>query len=55
MGPVHSQKDWQERRDPWLTQRVDAGWQTEDYQITEPGWAWQNGFWSGPNNTGKWE
>ena len=38
-----------------LTHRIDAGWQTKDYQITEPGWTWQNGFWSGPDNTGKWE
>jgi sugar/nucleoside kinase (ribokinase family) len=38
-----------------LTKRIEAGWQTKDLKIDEPGWKNERGFWVGPNNRGKWE
>jgi len=38
-----------------LTRRIEAGWKTKELQINENGWKFENGFWVGPNNSGKWE
>jgi len=38
-----------------LTRRIEAGWKTKEMQINENGWKLKNGFWVGPDNSGKWE
>lgn len=35
-----------------LTRRIEAGWQTKEMKIDEPGWRLENGFWIGPNDRG---
>ncbi len=36
-----------------LTKRIEAGWQTKDLQIEEPGWKKEGQFWAGPDNRGQ--
>ena len=38
-----------------LTRRIQAGWKTKEMQINESGWKYENSFWVGPDNSGKWE
>jgi sugar/nucleoside kinase (ribokinase family) len=38
-----------------LTKRIESGWKTKELKITEDGWKFENGFWVGPDNNGKWE
>ena len=38
-----------------LTRRIESGWKTKDLKIDEVGWKYEHGFWTGPNNRGKWE
>ncbi len=38
-----------------LTKRIQAGWKTKELKIDADGWKLENGFWIGPDNSGKWE
>jgi sugar/nucleoside kinase (ribokinase family) len=38
-----------------LTRRIEAGWKTKEMKIIEDGWKYENDFWVGPDNSGKWE
>ncbi|MEO0293468.1 MAG: carbohydrate kinase family protein [candidate division WOR-3 bacterium] len=38
-----------------LTRRINSGWKTKKMEIREEGWRFENGFWVGPCNFGKWE
>jgi sugar/nucleoside kinase (ribokinase family) len=38
-----------------LTRRIEVPWKTKEMQINENGWKLENGFWVGPDNSGKWE
>jgi sugar/nucleoside kinase (ribokinase family) len=38
-----------------LTRRIEAGWKTKEMQINTDGWKYENNFWVGPDNSGKWE
>ncbi len=38
-----------------LTRRIEAGWKTKELKIDADGWKFENGFWVGPDNNGKWE
>lgn len=38
-----------------LTKRIEAGWKTKELKIDTDGWKFENGFWVGPDNRGKWE
>jgi sugar/nucleoside kinase (ribokinase family) len=38
-----------------LTKRIQAGWETKELKIDADGWKLENGFWVGPDNSGKWE
>jgi hypothetical protein len=39
----------------YLTKRIEDGWQTKPMTIDEQGWNFENGFWVGPGNKGKWD
>ena len=39
----------------YLTKRIEDGWQTKPMTINEEGWTFENGFWAGPGNQGKWD
>ena len=38
-----------------LTRRIESGWKTKEMTIEEDGWYRKDGFWVGPNDSGKWE
>jgi len=38
-----------------LTRRIEAGWKTKEMKISDDGWKYENDFWVGPDNSGKWE
>lgn len=38
-----------------LTRRIEGGWETKPFEITEAGWDRQGQFWAGTYNTGTWE
>jgi sugar/nucleoside kinase (ribokinase family) len=38
-----------------LTKRIESGWKTKELNINEQGWKYEQGFWVGPYNRGKWE
>lgn len=38
-----------------LTRRIEAGWNTKDLDISDPGWELKNQFWAGPDDRGAWE
>ena len=38
-----------------LTLRIEGGWKIKDMAMDEDGWRQKDGFWVGPNDSGKWE
>jgi sugar/nucleoside kinase (ribokinase family) len=38
-----------------LTRRIKSGWKTKEMKIDEKNWKFENGFWVGPDNQGRWE